>query len=210
MTTADVRDVVYLDVANPEFSIRSDAVIAAREANWYARTPYGVAVLRYDEVSQLLKDRRLGQGSRRWPEHNDVTGTFADWWHRSLINLTGDDHARQRRVSNPAFSPRLVEGMAPTFRALGNELIDAFIDRRRCEFVSEFSQPYATRVICKLIGVGEDRWEQLADWTGTMALSLGVNFKQELPNVEDALAKLTEFAAEVIAERGQEPLATTP
>ena len=135
MTTADVRDVAYLDVANPEFSIRSETVLAAREANWYASTPYGIAVLRYNEVSQLLKDRRLGQGSRRWPEHNDVTGTFADWWHRSLINLTGDDHARQRRVSNPAFSPRLVEEMAPMFRVLGNELIDAFIDQGKCEFV---------------------------------------------------------------------------
>lgn len=204
MTTADVRDVAYLDVANPEFSIRSKAVIAAREANWYARTPYGIAVLRYDEVSQLLKDRRLGQGSSRWPEHNDVTGPFADWWHRSLLNLTGDDHARQRRVSNPAFSPRLVEEMAPTFRALGNELIDAFIDRGRCEFVCEFSQPYATLVICKLIGVGEDRWEQLAEWTGTMGLALGVTFKQELPGIEDALANLTDFVAEVIAERSRQ------
>ena len=50
-----VSDVAYLDVANPTFSIGSPAVLAAREANWYARTPYGIAVLRYDAVRQLLE-----------------------------------------------------------------------------------------------------------------------------------------------------------
>jgi cytochrome P450 len=205
MTTLGAPDVVFLDVADPAFSIRSAAVIAAREANWYARTPYGLAILRHDEVSRLLKDRRLGQGSRRWPEHNGVTGGFADWWHRSLINLTGGDHARQRRVLNPIFSARSVEALAPRFQELANELIDGFIDRARCDFVAEFSQPYATRVICKLLGIGEERWRDLADWTATMALALGVTFRQRLADIEDALAHLTAFADEVIAAGRSRP-----
>ncbi len=197
--------VAYLDIADPQFSLRSEAVIAAREANWHARTPYGIAALRYDEVSRLLKDRRLGQGSRRWPDHNGVSGPFAEWWYRSLINLTGEDHRRQRRVVNPAFSPRLIESMAPAFRALASELIDGFVERGRCEFVSDFSQPYATRLICKLVGVGEEIWQELADWTATMGLALGVTIKQDLPRIEDALAKLTAFADGAIAGRRRSP-----
>jgi len=49
----------YLDVANPAFSIRSPEVMAAREKSWFARTPYGIAVLRYDEVNQLLRLLRI-------------------------------------------------------------------------------------------------------------------------------------------------------
>ena len=138
MTTAG-GEVAYLELSDPAFSIRSEPVLRAREENWYARTSYGIAVLRYDEVGKLLKDRRLGQGSRRWPEHNGVEGRFADWWHRSLINLVGEDHARQRRVLNPAFSPRLIDTKVPVFQALANELIDAFADRGRCEFVAELA-----------------------------------------------------------------------
>lgn len=206
MPLSPPRDVPMLNIADPMFSLRSDSVLAARDAGWYARTPYGIAVLRYAEVAALLQDRRLGQGSRRWPEHNGVTGDFTDWWHRTLINLVGDDHRRQRRVQNPAFSPRVVGALAPAFREIAGDLIDQFVDRGECDFVSEFSQPFATLVICKLVGVGADRWQQLADWTATMGLALGVTIKQDQARIEEALSHLTEFADEVIATRRRTPV----
>jgi hypothetical protein len=43
----------YFDVADPAFSVTSAEVRRAREAGWYARTSYGLAVLRYDQVSRL-------------------------------------------------------------------------------------------------------------------------------------------------------------
>lgn len=199
------EDVAYLDLADPAFSFRSEAALAARERSWYARTPYGIAVLRYEEMKELLRDRRLGQGSKRWPEHNGIyDGAFRGWWHRTLINLTGEDHKRQRRILNPAFSPGLIDRKAPVFRDLANELIDAFVERGRCEFVAEFSQPYATRVICKLIGIGDDRWEELAEWTAEMGLALGVGIGPELERIEYGQARLTEYAEEAIAMRRSE------
>jgi cytochrome P450 len=203
MTLSPPREIAYLDIADPMFSLRSERVLAAREAGWYARTPYGLAILRYAEVAALLQDRRLGQGSKRWPEHNGVTGDFTDWWHRTLINLVGEDHKRQRRLINPAFSPRVVDALAPSFREIATELIDEFVDRGECDFVSDFTQPFATLVICKLVGVGEDRWQQLAEWTGTMGLALGVTIKQDQQRIEDALDPLSEFADEVVATRRQ-------
>ncbi|MGE0818219.1 MAG: hypothetical protein AB7O74_06095, partial [Candidatus Nanopelagicales bacterium] len=112
MTTAPAApalswdELPYLPVSDPSFSVQSDAVREARAAGWCARTPYGLAVPRYDEVNSLIKDRRLRQGSWAWPQHNGVTGRFADWWAGWLLNIEGEDHARLRRLLNPAFSPR--------------------------------------------------------------------------------------------------------
>jgi cytochrome P450 len=198
-------DVAYLDVADPSFSTRSEAVSAAREANWYARTPYGVAVLRYAEVSQLVRDRRLGQGSRQWPEHNGVSGPFADWWRRSLINLVGEDHARQRRLLNPAFSPRLIRDLAPDFATLANELIDGFAPGGSCEFMGDFAEPYAARVIARLIGIDEGEWKTIATWSTTMGLSLGVTFRDDLARIEEALAGLLAYADAVVEAREHDP-----
>jgi cytochrome P450 len=203
--SSNAPDVAYFDVADPKFSFHSEQVFRARDADWYAHTPYGYAVLRYDEVTWLLKDKRLGQGSRKWPEHNGVSGDFNDWWKRSLINLVAEDHRRQRRVLNPAFAARPIDAMASVFRELADARIDTFINRGSCDFVSEFSQPFATLVICRLVGVGEDRWQQLADWTSTMGLSLGVTIRQQISGIENALARLTEFADEVIEERLHDP-----
>ena len=132
----------YFNVSDPTFSMQSEQVREARERSWYARTNYGIAVLRYDEVSRLLKDRRLRQGSWAWPQHHGITsGPFADWWKGMLLNLEGEDHHRLRRLLNPAFSPKLIGGLVPRFQALANELIDVFHSSGECEFVSQFAGP---------------------------------------------------------------------
>lgn len=56
----------------------------------------------------------------------------------------------------PAFSLRLVTSLTPEFQALGEELISAFLSERRCEFQRDFAEPYATGVICSLIGLSLD------------------------------------------------------
>ena len=115
----DTAQPPYFNIADPSFVIDSEEVLAAREESWYVRTNYGLAVLRYDEVSALLKDRRLKQGSAAWPAHHGVTGPFADWWSRALLNLEGDDHARIRRLLNPAFAPGAISDLRPRFQDSG-------------------------------------------------------------------------------------------
>ena len=57
-----------------------------------------------------------------------MTGRFADWWAGWLLNMEGEDHARLRRLLNPAFSPRALTELSPRFVALANELVDAFAE----------------------------------------------------------------------------------
>lgn len=199
-------DCAYLDVANPDFVIHSQEVMDAREKNWFARTSYGLAVLRYDEMRQLLRHPKLRQGSAAWPRHNGVTsGPFADWWNHVLLNLEGADHARLRKLVNPAFSRKLLEEMNPRFQALAQELIDAMAEKGHCEFMSEFAEPYAARVICIMLGLPESEWKTIADWSATLGLALGVTLKQDLPRIEEALAGLYRYADELIDDRRQNP-----
>ena len=108
-----LTEVPFLDLADSNFSVRSAAVREARDKGWYARTPYGIAVLRYAEVGSLLRDARLRQGSYKWPAYYRASGLFAEWWLRMLLNRVGSDHDRLRRLVNPAFSPRLVTPLLP-------------------------------------------------------------------------------------------------
>ena len=76
----------FSELSDPSILDSLAEVREARERSWYARTSYGIAVLRYDDVGKLLRDPRLRQGSYAWPAHNKVTGMFADWWLRILLN----------------------------------------------------------------------------------------------------------------------------
>lgn len=206
MSPTTLAEAPYLDVADPAFSIRSPAVKAARAESWFARTPYGIAVLRYDEVQKMLRHPKLRQGSHLWPQHNGVTtGKFARWWCDMLLCVEGDTHARLRRMANPAFSPKLIADLQPKFQALANRLIDAFIDKGQCDFIAEFTEPYATGVICDLLGLPFEKWRELADIAADMGLALGVTFKEDLPKIEAAVGKLFDYAEELAADREANP-----
>jgi cytochrome P450 len=205
VTETEASEVAFLDLANPKFSIRSQAVRDARAKNWYARTSYGLAVLRHAEVGALLRDARLRQGSYKWPAHNNAAGLFADWWLRMLLNRIGSDHSRLRRLVNPAFGPKIVTPLTPRFEEIANDLIDNFASSGRCEFMSEFAEPYATRVICELLHLSQEHWRTLADISADMGLALGVTYGDNQERVNAATARLFGFAHRIIEDCRKSP-----
>lgn len=206
MSSATIGQAPVFDVADPAFSITSAEVHEARERSWYATTPYGIAVLRYEQVSRLLKHPKLRQGSVAWPAHNGVTeGPFADWFASWILNKEGEEHHRLRRLMNPAFSPKLIGGLVPRFQALANELIDSFAEPDRCEFVSEFAEPYAARVIAIMLGIPETEWRIIASESVTIGLAMGVTLREDLPKIEAALQRLYDYCDELIADRRANP-----
>ena len=88
---------------------------------------------------------------------------------------------------NPAFSHKLIRRLVPRFQALADELIDAFAEPDRCEFVTEFAEPYAARVIAIMLGIPEDEWPIIARESVTIGLAMGVTLREDLPEIETAL-----------------------
>lgn len=197
---------VFLDLADPSFSATGPEVRAAREQDWWARTDYGIAVLRYAEVRALLADRRLAQGSAKWPAHHGVeTGPFVEWWSRTVLNLEGEEHHRLRRLLTPAFAPRHVTPLVPRFHALAEELVDGFEADGRCEFMAQFARPYASRVASVVLGLPIEEAPQFAAWATDLGLALGVHIARDLPRVEAALEGLYGYADALIEERRARP-----
>ncbi|MGX5694738.1 cytochrome P450 [Agromyces soli] len=198
--------VPHLDLADPAFDVTSEAVHEARESGWYAETPYGWAILRYEEGTAVLKDRRFQQGNARWPDQNGIhDGPWREWWAETLLSLEGEDHMRLRRLLGPAFRSGTIAAMRPGFQRLANELIDGFAPRGRVEFVSEFAEPYASRVLCSLLGLPDEQWPQVAHWADDLGKSFGINVRHDLPRIEAALEGLSGYVEEVIADRARHP-----
>lgn len=206
-TATSVTDdgVPFLDPSDPCFSVRSQAVRRARAKSWYARTPYGLAVLRYEELKAMITHESLRQGSYRWPDHNGATGTWAQWWKRIMLNVEGADHQRLRKLGAPAFAPKLVKSLLPDFQRIAGELIDGFAAKGKCEFMADFAEPYATRVICALIGLSHDNWRDLADDAVEMGLALGVTYAKDEERIDAAIGRLFRYSNRLIAERRKNP-----
>jgi cytochrome P450 len=204
----DGRDsrVPFFDMADPAFSVSSAEVHRARENGWYARTSYGLAVLRYEQAARLIRHPDLRQGSVAWPSHHGITsGPFAEWWSGWVLHQEGEDHQRLRRLLSPAFSRRFIDSLVPRFAEVAGELVGSFAEQGRCEFMAEFAEPYAARVIAIILGIPEDEWRTIAAESAAVGLAMGVRIRESLPRIEAALANLYAYADALIAGRRERP-----
>ncbi len=93
------------DLSDPTFDVTSERVHAAREESWYVETNWGWAVLRYAEVSALLRDRRFRQGNARWPAQNGI--------HSGLFSRLVAGDAAQPRGRRPRPDPAAADAGLP-------------------------------------------------------------------------------------------------
>ncbi|MBV9012764.1 MAG: cytochrome P450 [Pseudonocardiales bacterium] len=206
MTPTSGTDVVFLDILDPAFRVDSPEVRAAAEASWWARTPIGIAVLRYPECMALLRDRRLRHGTVDLLAARGVTtGLFADWQRRMLLNLEGEAHQRQRRLVSKAFTQRSVEVLRPFMRAKAHELIDGFAEDGGCEFMTAFADPYPASVIAELLGIPAERFPAFLGWATDMGLGFSPAAAAEQDRIDAAVAGLYSCCDELITQRRENP-----
>lgn len=190
----------FFNISTPEFSVSSPELLRAREDNWCVRTNYGYAAIQYEAVHDLLRHPALRQGGVSWPEDNGVKeGLLLDWWKTIITHREGDDHRRLRRLVNPALSRSAMEAHVPYFEDLANELIDDFCEAGEVEFMHAFAKPFAARILCHVIGLSDDDWPDLADWSTDLMLAFGPAILTEMPRIEAAITSIYEHVDSVLA-----------
>ncbi|SCV68130.1 BQ2448_251 [Microbotryum intermedium] len=69
----------------------------------------------------------LVQNGYRYPKPSEVRGNLSRILGKGLLFAEGDDHKRQKRIMNPAFSPSALRDLLPTFFESSYKLRDRWI-----------------------------------------------------------------------------------
>lgn len=79
---------------------------------------------------------------------------------RPLLPLSIDppDHAKYRKILDPLFAPKRMDQLESDISNRANRFIDAFYEKRECNFTSEFAVPFPSSVFLGLMGLP---WEEL-------------------------------------------------
>lgn len=157
-------------IANPY-----PALSALREAApivWNERSGQWL-VTRFAEVSETLRDRRLGRNYTHMYTHAEVgrpepDPRWADFYQHelwSLLSLEPPDHTRLRRLVSKVFTPRAVAALRPMIEQTGAELLDRCAERGRFDLLADYAQPYSVAVITSMLGVPRADTQLLLDWS---------------------------------------------
>ncbi|WP_425046232.1 cytochrome P450 [Primorskyibacter sp. S87] len=192
------QDLPQLDFSAPDFSTRGGEIHRVQKLNWCARTNYGLAVLRYKEAGQLLRDRRLRQGSHAWPETVGLAGGFAEFWRRSIISQEGDRHRKLKLLGRAALSDDFVADLAPEFQKIARSLLDGLSDTSEFEFMARFSEPFAGLAIAHLLGMDAGQAAAMARDASTLGLAMGIGASAHEAKINRAFDRLYALAGHLV------------
>ncbi len=122
----------------------------------------------------------------------------------TLNTIDPPEHTRLRAEMRKFFMPRRLAEFEPVFERYVDEAIDEWAEQGACDAVTDFAQPLATRVGCKVAGFPEE--------DGPFLRGVVDRFMGRDPEIEgltpDGLAALQEmfdYFAELSARRRREP-----
>lgn len=155
----------------------------------------------------ILRDRRFGreeppESRRPIPAH--LAPFYAVEAH-SMLELEPPRHTRLRGLVLRAFTSRRIAGLAPEIAALSHQLIDAF-PNGPFDLLKAFATRLPVTIIARLLGVPEDRGDDLLHWSNAM---VGMYQAARTRETEDRAIAATEafvaFMRSYIEERRARP-----
>jgi len=155
-----------MSLDNPTPGEYHDEVAASRDNGWIQRWLCGYVVFGHDDVTALLRERRLHQAAGKVPGllagiADPVSSLPAD----DILLAEGEKHLRLRRLVAEAFSPKSIDTLRPAIRAHVERLVDeaTVSNNGTIEFQSMIDElPVA--VIGDMLGTGRDDFPLYSKW----------------------------------------------
>ncbi len=174
---------------------------------FYARARAAGDLVRWEEygmvcatshraVSALLKDRRFGRErpADLAPKRPAHLAPFYAVEDHSMLELEPPRHTRLRGLVLRAFTSRRIAGLAPEVTALCHDLLDAVPDGP-FNLLPVFAERLPVIVIARLLGVPEDRADDLLRWSHAM---VGMYQARRTRVMEDAAAQAAQDFADFL------------
>ena len=171
-------------------------------------TEYDMAcAVSHKMVHAVLRDRRMGRECppEIAPDIPQALRPFYDVEAHSMLELEPPRHTRLRSLVLRAFTSRTIAAMSDDIRALCHRLIDAFPDGD-FDLLTAYAQPVPVVIISRLLGVPEDRADDLLRWSNAM---VAMYQARRTPEIEAAAIAATEefvaFMRGYVAQRRKQP-----
>jgi len=123
-----------------------------------------------------------------------------------MIDMDDPAHLQRRKLVNKGFTPRRVRDSEPLVRQACAEIVDAVVERGRCDLVNEIAAHLPMIMIGDALGVRPEHRADLLRWSDDMLKGLASEATAEqLEAAGNAFVEYTLYATEVIAARRADP-----
>jgi cytochrome P450 len=157
-------------------------------------------VFRYDDALRILNDHITFSSAAR--------GGARDAALPSIVGMDPPRHRQLRSLVNQAFTPRVVEQLAPRIEAIANELLDRALADGRMDLIHDFAYPIPIRIIADLLGIPVEEQATFRRWSETLVTGPRTDALRGRSYAEErsaSLRDLNDYFLAKLAERRKSP-----
>ncbi len=164
--------------------------------------------LRYDDISALLRDKRLGRSLTNvlsrdelgFPPQNPRQKPFDDFQALHMLDREPPDHTRLRALVQKAFTVSRVESLRERIEAIVSGLLEhagASFDVHQV-----LAEPLPVQVIAELLGVPEQFRAKLRPWSAAIVKLYELGYSDlEMDAASNAVLEFSEMLRGLVEER---------
>ncbi|HXW85401.1 MAG TPA: cytochrome P450 [Candidatus Binataceae bacterium] len=166
-------------------------------------------ITRYDDVVAVNRDGQTYSSDQQRggvtnleniPPADDISAQG-----RMMLTMDAPDHTRYRALVNKGFTPRMINLLQPHIRRMVNEVLDAALSKRECDFVTDVAAEIPLQVIAQLLGVPFEDRHRLFEWSNRMIGSKDPEYSVTMTVAQNAAIEMFMYSGELAKQRREQP-----
>lgn len=124
-----------------------------------------------------------------------------------IVSVDGPEHTRLRKLMMKAFNKKVVESLRPYVRERCAYLLDKGAQSAEIEFNEEMARPLPGYVIFRLLGLPEEHFSSLRDWSNAVVegMTVAAPPPEVLERTDKAMGEMNTVVLEELKKRELEP-----
>ena len=167
------------------------------------------AFVRHADVLEASRHADIFSSARGATSLVDLPPDFNEYFG-SMINMDDPRHARLRRIVSRAFTPKMIKKFEDDVQRAAAVVVDDLLATGPCDFVSQVSARLPLKIICDMMGIGDEHYEMVLKNTNIILAGMDPEFLSE--DMEDAIGQILTAGADLAglvtnlaAERTEHP-----
>lgn len=164
---------------------------------FYSPSEMGSAwmLTKYEDCYHVLRNPQIFTTAGSTPFPRDPNNYF----YFIPLEIDPPGHRKYRAILDQMFSPQSILKLDAYIRKLANDLIDTFIDKRECEFTTDFGRPLPVSVFLDLMGLPQEMRDTFVEW------AVGLLHSQDRATAGRCMQEIGAYLSKVIAEKEKNP-----
>jgi len=167
------------------------------------------AFVSHGDVSGASRQPELFSSARGATSIEDLPPEFNEYFG-SMISMDDPRHARLRRIVSRAFTPKMIQKFEDDVEVTAASIVDDLLKTGPCDFVQHVSARLPLKIICQMMGIGDEHYEMVLRNTNIILSGADPEFISE--DMDEAITQLltagkdlADLVTDLAAQRAEHP-----